>query len=382
MGFQLTRTIRFDRHEFSGSFGDIGTDLPLILAMIPAAGLDGGGVFIVFGLMQVLTGVVYGLPMPMQPLKAMAVIVITQKLSAGVLAGGGLAVGMVMLLLALTGALGWLVRVIPRAVVRGLQVGLGLKLAQLAIGDYAGKSGGVGWAVAGGCFAAAMALRGNRRVPPAVPILAVGLIWALVAGVEWGALREAVGIHLPRWQPLTSADVWTGFLLLALPQLPLSLGNAVIATSQTVNDLFPERAVTPRRIGLTYAVANIVAPWLGGIPVCHGCGGLAGHHALGARTGGSVILYGSYYLVAGLLLGGAVDRVVTVFPLPVLGAVLLVESLALMALARDVATERRDFVVMLVVAVIALSAPQGFLAGMLVGVALYAADRRWRFLDR
>ncbi|MCK6440455.1 MAG: putative sulfate/molybdate transporter, partial [Planctomycetes bacterium] len=117
-----TPWIRFDRNEFAGSFGDIGTDLPLIMLMIPAAGLDSASVFIMFGALQILTGLIYGLPMPMQPLKAMALLVITQKIGGDVLYGAGLAIGVIMLVLTLTGLLGWLVRVIPLCVVRGVQM--------------------------------------------------------------------------------------------------------------------------------------------------------------------------------------------------------------------------------------------------------------------
>jgi hypothetical protein len=68
--------VRFDRNELSGAFGDIGTDLPLIVGMILAAKLDPASVLTLFGAMQLLTGLIYGLPMPAQPLKAMAVLVI------------------------------------------------------------------------------------------------------------------------------------------------------------------------------------------------------------------------------------------------------------------------------------------------------------------
>jgi len=121
--------IRFDRNEFAGSFGDIGTDLPLIVGMVLAAGLDAASVFITFGVAQIATGLIYGLPMPMQPLKAMAVLVISQKLSGDILYGGGLAIGAVMLLLTVSGGLTLLARLVPRCVVRGIQFGLGLSLA-------------------------------------------------------------------------------------------------------------------------------------------------------------------------------------------------------------------------------------------------------------
>jgi hypothetical protein len=108
----------------------------------------------------------------------------------------------------------------------------------------------------------------------------------------------------------------------------------------------------------------------GGIPACHGCGGLAGHYALGGRTGGSVILYGSYFALAGLFLSGSIAQLVEVFPLPVLGVVLLAEALVLMALVADQAGDRRGFGIALVVGAIAMSLPQGYLVGLVVGLLL------------
>ena len=124
--------IRFDRHEVAGAFGDIGTDLPLIVGLIAFCGFDAASVCIVFGLLQVATGFLYGIPMPVQPLKAMAVIMLAQRLSPGTMAGGGLVIGITMLLLAATHSLDWIARVIPLAVVRGIQLGLGLMLARSA----------------------------------------------------------------------------------------------------------------------------------------------------------------------------------------------------------------------------------------------------------
>src|SRR5438067_1003343 len=118
--------IRFDRNELSGAFGDMGTDFPLIAGMILAAGLNPASVLTLFGTMQILTGLLYGIPMPAQPLKAMAVIVISQKASGAMLYGAGLAIGVVMLILAGTGLLGWLLPACyspARAFVRQLHSG-------------------------------------------------------------------------------------------------------------------------------------------------------------------------------------------------------------------------------------------------------------------
>jgi len=363
--------IRFDRNELAGSFGDVGTDLPLIFGMILAARLDAASVLIVFGLCQVLTGLVYRLPMPMQPLKAMAVLVIAGGVSSGELFGGGLAIGLVMLALSLTGGLEWLAARIPLAVVRGIQLGLGLSLARLALERYVPSQGAAGWALAGAGFAVLLVLWGNRRVPGGLVVIGLGLVYALVFRAALGALAAGAGLALPELRRPTAAEVWTGFVVLALPQLPLSLSNSVIATAQTVRDLFPGRRVGVRRIGLTYSAVNLAAPFLGGIPVCHGSGGLAGHYALGARTGGSVILYGSMLAAFGLFLSGSVTEIVEIFPLPILGVVLLVESLTLMRLVGDVAGDRRGLAIALLVAVVALTLPQGYLIGLVLGVALH-----------
>ena len=104
----MSTALRFNRHEWGGAFGDIGTDFPLIVGMILAAGLDAASVLIMYGLMQVTTGLIYRRPMPVQPLKAVATIVITQKLAGPILYGGGFAIAVIMLFLTITGLLDWL----------------------------------------------------------------------------------------------------------------------------------------------------------------------------------------------------------------------------------------------------------------------------------
>ena len=173
-------------------------------------------------------------------------------------------------------------------------------------------------------------------------------------------------LHLPKTE-----EVWKGFLLLAVAQIPLSLGNSILATEQIAKDFFPERKITAQRIGFTYSFMNLVAPFLGGFPVCHGSGGTAGHYAFGARTGGSVFIYGSMYLLAGLFFGKGVTTVVRIFPLPILGVILFFEGLTLLQLIRDMAKSRLDLFVVFIVALPALALPYGFLVGFLFGTALW-----------
>lgn len=368
--------IRFDRNELSGAFGDIGTDFPLIVGMILAAKLDAPGVLILFGTMQVLTGLVYGMPMPAQPLKAMAVLVITQKLSGNILYGGGLAIGVVMLLLTLTGSIEWMARVVPKSVVRGIQFGLGLQLASLALKDYVPADGAGGYILAALAFVITVALLGNRRIPPAPLIILLGIAYALLFKLDAGRLGESVGFsrlhfHTPAWP-----DVVTGFFLLTLPQIPLSLGNSILASQQVAADLFPERPVTVRKISFTYSLMNLINPFFGGVPTCHGSGGIAGHYAFGGRTGGSVVLYGSLYLTLGLFFGGGFRLAVELFPKPVLGIILLFEAIALIKLVRDMFPSSQDSSIMVLVGLIAFGLPYGYVIGLVVGTVLAYLVRR------
>lgn len=337
--------------------------------MLLAARLDAASVLVMFGLMQVLTGSLYRMPMPVQPLKAVAAIVITQRVAPEVIHGGGLAIGALMLLLALTGALDWLARVIPLVVIRGLQAGLGLQLATLALRDFIPAHGLPGYLLAAAAFAIVLALLGNRRFPPALFVIALGIAYALL--FRGDAIAGAPGLSLPVPQRPHWDAVVTGFLLLALPQIPLSLGNSVLATRQLAADLFPQRAApSVRKIGLTYAAMNLVSPLFGGIPVCHGSGGMAGHYAMGGRTGGSVILYGAFFLVAGLFFATAAGALVEIFPRPILGVLLVIEGLALLVLLRDLAGRPGEFSLALLVALIAAGLPYGYLVAMVVGALL------------
>jgi len=369
--------IRFDRNELSGAFGDMGTDFPLIAGMILAAGLNPASVLTLFGGMQILTGLLYGIPMPAQPLKAMAVIVISQKASGAVLYGAGLAIGVVMLVLAATGLLTWMANAVPKSVVRGIQFGLGLQLATLALRDYVPAEGAGGFILAGLAFLLTLLLLGNRRIPPAPFVLALGFAFALLLRVDPKLVVQGIGFVLPAPHVPTRHDIWVGFYLLAIPQLALSFGNSILATRQVTADLFPNRDLTIKKIGLTYSAMNLINPFFGGVPTCHGSGGMVGHYTFGARTGGSVIIYGLFYLILGLFFSAAFQQVIPLFPKPVLGIMLLFEALALMLLCRDLASSAADFAVVLAVGLSAVALPYGYVVGLILGLLLH-----YLFLNR
>jgi hypothetical protein len=362
--------LRFDRHELAGAFGDIGTDLPLLLALILTCDLDAASVFIGFGALQVVTGIYYGLPMPVQPLKAMAAIMLVEKLSPGTLAGGGGVIGALMLVLTFSGALSWLSRIVTIPVVRGIQTGLGLSLGWLALRKYVVADGEAGVLIAVVCLGLLLLLRRQRRIPGPLVVLLVGVAWALTVKLPDASWAGVFGVRLPTLVVPTGHELLQGALLLALPQLPLSLGNSVLATSRTTEDLFPGRGVSVQRIGKTYGLSNLVAPLFGAVPVCHGCGGLVGFYNFGARTGGAPVIYGSFYLTVGLFFSPGFEQVLALFPLPVLGVVLLFEAGGLLVLALQAVTDRRSMFIVCVVAGCAVALPWGYLIGTAVGVVL------------
>jgi hypothetical protein len=371
----FTDRIKINRNEFSGAFGDIGTDLPLIIGMLLATNLEMSNTLIVFGILQILTSIIYGIPMPVQPLKAVALIVITQKLSAGVIWGGGLAIGVIMLILTVTGLLIWLNKIIPKTVIRGIQLGLGIQLSLLAIKDYIPSDKSAGYIFASIAFIIGIVSIGNRKYPPAIFILLLGFVYVVFfKNIPF----SDISISLPHayFPQITYQNIISGLVILAIPQIPLSLGNSIFATNQIVKDLFPEKKINVTRIGLTYSFMNIVGSLFGGIPVCHGSGGIAGHYTFGGRTGGSTLIYGLFYLILGLIFSNNSPELLQIFPKPILGVILLFEGIALILLVKDIITERKMFFIAILVAICANGLPNGYFFGLVIGTIIYySADK-------
>ena len=372
----LRGRVRFDRNEFSGAFGDIGTDLPLIVGMLLVSGMDSASVLIVYGCLQIFTALTYGIPMPVQPLKAVAALVIAQHISGNIVYGAGLSIGIVMLVLTLSGSLDWLARVIPHAVVRGIQFGLGLQLAYVSLFKYIQSNEVGGYILAALAFALTISLLGNRKYPPALPVIGLGILYMILFRASEHTFASSFGVALPAVHVPAVSDIVSGFLLLALPQIPLSLGNSLLATERITKDFFPERAVPLRKLGFTYSFMNLAAPFLGGIPVCHGSGGMAGHYLFGARTGGSIVIYGSFYILLGLFFSHGFALFTRIFPLPILGVILLFESITLMRLIKDTVHSTTDMSIALIVGLLSFGLPSGYLVGMVVGVILHLARNR------
>ena len=375
----MPRRIAFNRSELAGSFGDLGTDLPLLMGMIAVNGIDPASTFIVFGSLQLLTGLLYGIPMPVQPLKAIAAILITTGARADLMYGAGLVLGAVMLILSLSGGTAKIAAWMPQCVVRGIQFGLGINLMLVATG-YMQKMGGIGWLISAVGILLVLYLGQNRKVPVSLVLVASGLVIAWFTDLRQDVIFSGWGFSLPRPHIPGWDDLLNGALLLALPQIPLSLGNSIIATGLLVSDLFPDRRdITVKKISLTYGLMNLAVPFLTGVPVCHGAGGLAGHYRFGARTGGSVILYGVIYLVFGMFFSSVIAEVVKIFPFPILGVLLFFEGFALAQLLRTTSASPSELGVALWVGIMIIAFPYGYLIGMVSGMFIFYALKKGQF---
>lgn len=328
--------------ELSGALGDLGTTLPLAWALAVGAGFPAGRLLLVWGLAYLATAALYRLPVSVQPLKAMAVIVIGLSLPPGTVAAAAVLYGAVLLVIGATGAVEAVARLFSPALVRGVQLGIGLMLLRkaaalawrhpLVLGHGAPGPLGPALAVIAGLALWALVRSRGRGVLPAV--LAGGVALALLAGGNiTGAATGGTAPTAPlawRWPDLAG---WTALVpLLILPQLPLTLGNAVIAADDACHLLWGGRAarVSRRRLACSIGLLDVACGVLGGFPVCHGAGGIAAHHRFGARTWRAPVAVGLLLVAAGLAPGAA--GVLLRLPVPLLAAMLGLVSLSLVGL--------------------------------------------------
>lgn len=364
---------RFDRREAAGALGDLGTFIPLLVGMVHQCGLQLGPALLSAGVMNVVTGLLFRVPMAVQPMKAIAAVAIAEGLNESQIIAAGLCTGGVILLLGVTGLISWVNRVIPGSVVRGVQLALGLKLLTRGFSMIADTGMLIGWDSIGLgvlCAAVVLLLYLSERIPGALVVFAIGVVATLAA--EPGLIaqtRLGMDWHMPDLGKLADWKIglWRG----ALPQIPLTMLNSVIAICALSKDLLPHRAVDPRRVAVSVGLMNLICCPFGAMPMCHGAGGLAAQYRFGARTGGSVIMLGVVKIVLAILFGGSLLIWLRAYPQSVLGVLLLFGGLELALVCRDQKTRANFFVMLLTAgACMAIHTAVGFLIGWVTAALL------------
>ncbi len=372
MIWRTFRQARLNRHEVAGSLGDLGTFLPLLVGMAATNGLDFATALFFAGLFNIVTGLTFSIPMAVQPMKAIAAVALTEGLTVPEIVAAGATVSLVVLVLGVTGLIDALSRIVPTSVVRGLQLALGLSLLMKGIAMVAGAGEGVWASIDGpitGSIAAVvvMLLFFSRRVPAALVIFVVGGLLALWTDPEVAGSLE-IGITLPRWSPPAWNDFLSAFPKAALPQIPLTTLNSVIAVCALSADLFPDRRASPRGVATSVGIMNLVACWFGGMPMCHGAGGLAGQYRFGARTNGSILFLGVAKMALAVLFGSSLMAMCQAFPTSLLGVLLAFAGMELALVCRDQA-RRTDAFSMLATAATCM-ALDNIALGFAIGLAM------------
>lgn len=353
--------------DLGGAFGDLGTLLPLAAGLVIVAGVDPGGFFIAFGLATALAGLAFRLPMPVQPQKAVAAAAIAEGWRAGWVYGAALGMGVFWLVLAATPLLTWLRQVVPTFIARGVQLGLAFTLGAQAV----------------------------LLLATSAPLAAVSLVLLAVTlryrlfGV---ALTLAAAVALmPRDQSLmtlapslpalglpATPDVLDGMLRGGLAQMPLTLANAIIATAALTARYFPQRPATERRLAFSTGLMNLGGALLSAGPLCHGAGGLAAQHFYGARTMWKNLIEGALALVLGLFFAPGLSSLLSAFPMPLLGSLLLLVALELLSSAQGLYGWQGWIASGMAVLAVALNIGVAFVGGFVLAyVVRLAVHRGW-----
>jgi MFS superfamily sulfate permease-like transporter len=349
---------RFDRMEWAGAFGDLGTLIPFVVAYIGVLKIDPFGVLFAFGSSLLICGLYYKTPFPVQPMKAIGATAVTQAAQTAVITqstvfSAGLITGLIWLILGVTGAATQISRRIPRPIVIGIVLGLGLNFMLEGI-----RMMSTGWVLAALGLVGTLLLLRNRVIPAMFLLLVFGVACAVLQDPSMRLALSAVKfeLHAPHLVlgSLTWHDLWVGTLFLALPQIPLTLGNALIAVREENNRLFPHLPVTEKSVAISTGLMNLAGAAVGGVPMCHGAGGMAGHVAFGARTGGAPIILGIILLGLALGFSSSIGILFSILPRAILGVILFLTGAQLALGSCDFSKDKGERFVTLATAAFAM----------------------------
>lgn len=383
---------QFNRREFAGSLGDLGTILPLALGMILVNGLSATGVFFSVGLFYLLTGFYFKITVPVQPMKVIGAYSIATMMSAEQVLASSFLMAVFLLIIALTGTINAIAKYAPKSVIRGVQLSTGMLLMSQGVKMMVGTSkiqelykmaepylridalGPVPIGIIIGTIGIFMTLLllDNKKIPAGLVLVGAGLLIGLLLGSRQALSQVQPGFYLPQWMPFGfpgKADMMFAVFALVLPQIPMTVGNAVIANKDLATTYFGEKSarMTYKSLCLSMAVGNMISFFTGGMPMCHGAGGLSAHYRFGARTAGSNLMIGSILIGLVLFLGDGILSVLTLLPLSILGVLLIFAGSQLAMMILDIRDTKNMFVVVCMLAVtLAANLTAGFVVGLIL----------------
>jgi MFS superfamily sulfate permease-like transporter len=384
--YRNIKSLRINRQEIAGSLGDMGTFIPLLVGMVSLNGLNVASALFFAGIFNVITGIIFGIPMAVQPMKAIATVAISQGLTTNEILSAGIVTGLIIFIFGITRIIELFNRIIPLSVVRGLQLGIGLQLLIKGFSMVLGTNHFFGYdSISVGILSGVLVLLlfFSRRIPGAIVVFAIGILFLFLKSPN-SLSGLKFGVYIPHFVILSWSDFVNGTLKAAIPQIPLTTLNSVIAVCALSWDLFPSNGTGTREVSISVGLMNLIGCWFGAMPMCHGSGGLAGQYRFGARTGGSVVFLGVIKILLGLFLGGAALRILALYPMSVLGVLLIFSGMELALVTRDIKTRTDHFVmIMTTAAIIALSSTAvGFVVGLILSYLFYFGAFRIENMDK
>ncbi|UCH37863.1 MAG: putative sulfate/molybdate transporter [Candidatus Bathyarchaeota archaeon] len=353
--------------ELAGAFGDFGTLMPFTIGYIAVTGFKPTGLLLGIGLTNIFLAFIYKIPLPVQPKKVIGAVALANNWSVGQVLGAGFTTGLIELILAVS-KIGSIFEKVPKSVIRGIQLGLAFNLA-LTGAEMIKEN--VLFAVP--ILAIALLLLRNRYLPSAIFLMLFGFGFSLFSGSLLFS-ELIIGFSLPTLHVFSLEDMFFGFAYGGFAQLFLTMTNAVIATVALVHDLFPDRKdISAQNLLTNMGVMNVILPFIGGMPLCHGSGGLAAQYLFGARTGGAIMMEGILEILLAVVFSDSLFAIFSAFPMFVVGAMLLLTAVELGKISMDLTT-RKGIFVMIFTAIV--STAFNIAAGFIVGVFLYLALKK------
>ncbi|MHA1803501.1 MAG: putative sulfate/molybdate transporter [Promethearchaeota archaeon] len=347
---------KFTLRELSGSLGDWGTLIPFIMGYVSIVGFNPAGIFLCLGMTNIILGLKHDLPLPVQPQKTIATVAISRQWSVNMVISTGLGTGIIWTILGFSKKMNSIVKKVPEIAVRGIQFGLALILGWAALLLMVEN-----YLLAVFSMVLMLLLLKNQKIPSAIILVGLGIF---IIFFTRAMTVESISFNLPQFTLYvpTWKNLLIGMIIAGIAQLFLTLTNVMIATVALINDLYPERQKTfdADILSFNMGAINIISPFLGGIPLCHGSGGLAAQYAFGARTGGSMIMEGLFELILGLFFSETLFLLFTTFPKAILGAMLLYTAFLLGRISQQEFRWKKFFL-------IAISGVFCFLVGLVVG---------------
>ncbi len=386
---------KFDRTELSGSLGDLGTLLPLALGLILLNGISSVGTLFMIGIFYILSGIYYKVPTPVQPMKVIGAYAIAnyETITPNIIYASALLIGIILVFLGISGLIS-LGKYVPKAVVRGVQISVGTVLMiqglkfiisppkQEFVPDFqiwlsSVNIFGISLYFLIGIISLIIAfiLLENRKLPAALLIV----IFGFIIGFILKRPEVNIGINIP--EPIffssfpTINDFLTALFLLVIPQLPMTIGNAIIAQHDLAKNYFGDKAkrVTYKALSISQGLADIASFLLKGMPMCHGAGGLAAHYKFGARTAGNNIIIGGIFLFIAIFFGKSATELLQLIPFSILGVLLFFAGTELMTMIKDLKDKKEFFVALTMLGITLIS---NLAYAFFIGLILHALIKR------